>query len=248
VWGGPGRFLLPAGLLVLARNAPRRAAPDDLDVALLVVAGLVLLGAAVLALVRARPVVERLPLAGVIAAAGLLALDVPELRSAGALLGAGAVLALVGEHPAALLALVPGTAAAVHVAGLATQPEHAAVGAAVLAVLAAGTAGRLQDPAARPWPGLVALAAAFSFVPLWGWSGADTADHQVAVAVVLATTVLGVAASQLLDPATGWSDHLARATGRLKRRPGAAPSHASPPDLESLAEAAHQEEAGASPS
>lgn len=235
VWGSPGRFLVPAGLLALVRAAELRDPDPDLDLVLVAVAAVMLAGAGVLVLVRDRPVAHRLPLAGAVAAAGLLALDVPDLRGAGALLGAGAVLAVAGRHPAALVALTPGAVAAVESAGLATEPEHALVGAAVLAALVAGASGRLDlrpgpDGAAAPGP-LTAAAVGFALVPLWGWSGADTAPYgqgvAVAVAVALPALILSGAAA-----------------GTIVRRPRAEPTHGSAPLAEVLAEARPQEEAG----
>ena len=57
------------------------------------------------------------------------------------------LLALAGRHPVALLALLPGATAAIGSFGLAEQPEHAAVGLAVLAVL--------TDAAAPLWYPLI---------------------------------------------------------------------------------------------
>lgn len=234
VWGPPGRLLLPAGLLAVARVAPRRAPDPDLDLVLVVVAAGVALGAVLLLRVATRPVAHRLPLGGALAAVGLLALDVPELRAAGALLGGGAVLALAGRHPVALVALLPGTVAAVHAAGAATGPEQAAVGAAALAALAAGACGR-TGPASRADLGpLTAAAVTFGLVPLWGWAGADTRAHGDAVAVAVAVALpVGIA--------------VAAATGTIVRRPRAEPTHGSAPLAEDLAEAQPQEAGAQAP-
>lgn len=228
LWGPPGRLLLPAGLLALARVAPRRAPDPDVDLVLVVVAAGVALGAVLLLRVAASPVAHRLPLGGVLAAVGLLALDVPELRAAGALLGGGAVLALAGRHPAALVALLPGAVAAVQAAGAATAPEQAAVGAAALAALAAGASGR-TGPASRADLGpLTAVAVAFGLVPLWGWAGADTRAHGEAVAVAVAVALpVGIA--------------VVSAAGTIVRRPRAESTHGSAPLAYALAEAQPQE-------
>lgn len=220
VWGAPGRLLLPAGLLAVSRAAPLRDATDGTDWALLVVAVLVVVAAVVLHAVRARPVTERLPLAAVVVAAALLAGDVAELRSAGALLGAGAVLALAGRHPFALLALVPGATAGVAALGLADQPEHAAVGAAIVAVVAVSTNGALAPAGGHTRFGvLAAIAAAFAVVPLWGWAGVDLDGHRtglaVAAAAALPILVLGLPV---------WGDTALRG-GTILRRPFSGPSH-----------------------
>lgn len=241
-WGPTGRLLVPIGLLVVARASAGRPGDPDLDVALLVVAGLVAFGAGVLALGRSRPVVERLPLGAALAAAGLLALDVPELRGAGALLAAGAVLALAGRHPIALVALAPGIATAVHDAGLATEGEHAAIGAAAVVALAAGLVGRTRAPAQRPTP-FVLPALGFAVVPLWGWSGATTDVYGEGVAIAAAVGIpLLVLAAAL--PALRQTADLARGTGRIDGRPRAVPSHGPAPRPASEAEALHREEAG----
>jgi len=227
-WGPPGRLVLPAGLLALARVAPRRAPDPDVDLVLVVVAAGVAFGAVVLVLGRGRPLSHRLPLGGALAAVGLLALDVPELRAAGALLGAGAVLALAGRHPAALLALVPGAVAAVHAAGLATGPEQAAVGAAAIGALAAGACGHVGPARRADLGALTAVAAGFGLVPLWGWAGADTLAYEEAVAVAAAVAVpVGMVATL--------------AAGTIVRRPRADPTDGSAPVVEAPAEAQPQE-------
>jgi hypothetical protein len=236
VWGAPGRLLLPAGLLAVSRAAPVREAVDGTDWALVVVAALVGVAAVVLHAARARPVTERLPLAAAVVGAALVAIDVAELRSAGALLGAGAVLGLAGRHPAALLALVPGATMAVDALGLADQPEHAAVGVAVAAVLAAGAAGTIA-PAGRSDIGLLtAVAVVFAVVPAWGWAGADLDGYRtsllVAAAVALPILVLGGL------PAPG----LPRRGGTIVARPTPGLSHGTA-RLEPVPEA--QEQAGA---
>jgi hypothetical protein len=220
VWGAPGRLLLPAGLLAVSRAAPLRDAPDGTDWALVVVAVLVAVVAVVLQSVRARPITERLPLAAVAVAAALLAGDVTELRSPGALLAAGAVLALTGRHPLALLALLPGATAGVAALGFADQPEHAAVGAAVVAVLAAATTGSFAPAVDRARFGvLAALAVAFAVVPLWGWAGVGLDGHHMALAVtaavVLPVLVLGLPV---------WRD-TALGGGTIVRRPSSGPTH-----------------------
>lgn len=242
VWGAPGQLIVPAALLALARSGPLRPAEEGLDVVLLLVAGLVVVGAVVLVVARARPATERLPLATVLAAAGLLALDVPELRAAGALLAAGAVLALAARHPLAIVAALPGLAAAVQSAGLATEPEQAAVGAAAVVALAAGAIGRTPSlPAGRPdLP--VGLALAFAVIPLWGWSGADTAAYQPAAAVAVAVAVA------VLVLVTGpWSDQLGPLAGRLRGRPRADQTDGQALDADSDAEEAHREAGATAP-
>ena len=190
VWGAPGRVLLPAGLLAVSRAAPLREPTDGIDRSLLVVALLVVVAAVVLHAVRARPVTERLPLAGVVVAAALLASDVLDLRQAGALLGAGAVLALAGRHPVALAALVPGATAAIASLGLAAGVEHAAIGVGAVAVVAAASSGPLRAPGApAPASALTAVAAAFAVVPLWGWAGVDLEGHPMALAVTAAVAL-----------------------------------------------------------
>ncbi|HEX4902419.1 MAG TPA: hypothetical protein VFV42_06390 [Acidimicrobiales bacterium] len=233
VWGPPGRLLVPAGLLALARVVPRRAPDPDVDLVLLVVAAGVAAGAAALFLVRERPVAHRLPLGGALAAVGLLALDVPELRAAGALLGAGAVLALAGRHPLALLALVPGVVAAVQAAGVATAPEQAAVGAAAVAALAAGSCGRLGPARRDDVSALTAVAVGFGLIPLWGWAGADTRAYGDAVAVAV-----GVALPLAV---------LAAGAGSIVRRPRADPTDGSTPVVEAPAEAQPQEAGAEAP-
>lgn len=196
VWALPGRLLLPLGLLAVARVAPLRTAPEGIDWALVVVAALLAVGAVVLVAVRARPVAQRLPLAAVLASVGLLATEVGELRSAGALLGAGAVLAVAGRHPVALAALLPGLAAAFHVAGTAHQPEHGLVGAAAVLVVVLGAlqgpppAVDLARPAVARMSPIAAAALVFGVVPLWGWSGADPEGLRSAVTVAVAVAVL----------------------------------------------------------
>jgi hypothetical protein len=239
VWGAPGRLLLPAGLLAASRAAPLREASDGTDWSLFVVAALVGLAAVVLHAVRAGPVTERLPLAGVVVAAALLGGDVAELRSAGALLGAGAVLALAGRHPAALLALLPGATAAIQSFGLADRAEHAAVGAAVLAVVASATTGPVAPPHHGQRLGtLAAVAVAFATVPLWGWAGVDLDGHRtglaVAAAVALPVLVLGVPA---------WREQLPRG-GTIMRRPSSGTTHGTARHPEPLPEAG-QGQAGA---
>lgn len=237
VWGAPGRLLLPAGLLAVSRAAPSREVVDGTDWTLVVVAVLVVVAAAVLRAVRSRPVTERLPLAVVIVAAALLAGDVAELRSAGVLLGAGAVLALAGRHPVALLALVPGAIAAVDAIGLADQPAHAAVGAAIVAVLAVASAGvGLPDGPARP--GLLAGAAvAFAVVPTWGWAGVHLDDYRMSLAVAAA-----VALPVLLLGLPVWRDQLPL-PGSIGGRPTPGPSHGTARHPEPVPEA--HEQAGA---
>lgn len=228
LWGPPGRLLLPAGLLALARAAPLRSPDTDVDLVLMVVAAGVAVGAALLLRLSGRPVAHRLPLGAALAAVGLLALDVPELRAAGALLGAGAVLALAARHPVALVAIVPGVVAAVQAAGAATGPEQAAVGAAAVAALAAGAGGRPGVLSRVGLGPLTAVAVTFALVPLWGWAGADTRAYGDAVAVVVAVALpVGMA--------------LAAATGTIVRRPRAEPTHGSAPHAEALAEAQPQE-------
>lgn len=237
VWGAPGRLLLPAGLLAVARAAPLREVVEGTDWALVVVAALVAVSAGVLRAARARPVTERLPLAAVAVAAALLAVDVAELRSAGALLAAGAVLALAGRHPVALLALVPGAVAAVDGLGLADQGEHAAIGLAVVAVVAAGTTGRL-GPVGTPAPlgPLAALAVAFAVVPAWGWAGADLEAYRTSVLVSAA------AALPVLVLAGSPAPALPRRGGTIGDRPTPGPSHGTA-RLEPVPEA--HEQAGA---
>lgn len=220
VWGAPGRLLLPAGLLAVARAASAREVADGTDWALLVVAVLVAVAAVVLHAVRSRPVTERLPLAAVVVAAALLAGDVVELREAGALLGAGAVLALAGRHPLALLALVPGTTAAVESLGLADQPEHAAVGAAGLTVLAAATTGPGAAARDRVRIGvLTALAAGFAAVPLWGWAGVDLDGYRTTLAV---TAAVGLPVLLLGHPARR---EMGGRGGTIMDRPSSGPTH-----------------------
>jgi hypothetical protein len=239
VWGAPGRLLVPAGLLAVSRAAPLREATDGVDGSLLVVAVLVAVAAVVLHAVRARPVTERLPLAAVVVAAALLAGDVVELRQAGALLGAGAVLALVGRHPVALAALVPGATAAIESLGLAGGAEHAAVGVAAVAVLAAASSGPLRPVAgpARPGP-VAAFAVAFAVVPLWGWAGVDLEGHRTALAVTAAVALpvllLGLPARRELTPRGG----------TIVRRPSSGPTHGTARLPEPLSEAG-QGQAGA---
>lgn len=245
-FGAAGRLLVPAGLLAVARVATVRPSDPDLDVALLVVAATVAIGATILALTRTRPVVDRLPLGAALAAGGLLALDVADLRAAGALLAGGAVLALAAGHPVALVALAPGLAAAVHDAGLATEPEHVAVGAAALAALGAGLVGPLRSPGRRPAGPLAWAAAAFALVPLWGWSGAATDAYGAAAAVAVALGGLALAGAALAGAASAGGAGPAATAGRIVRRPRADPSHGSTP-LEPPAEEAHREEAGAPP-
>jgi len=164
-----------------------------------VVAALVVVAAVVLRAVRSRPLTERLPLAATVVAAALLAGDVAELRSAGAVLGAGAVLALAGRHPLALLALLPGTVAAIDVIGLGDQPAHAAVGAAIVVVVAVASTGTVTPVGgpARPGP-VTSVALAFAVLPAWGWAGVDLDGYRtglaVAVAVALPVLVLGTPA------------------------------------------------------
>ncbi len=220
VWGAPGRLLLPAGLLAVSRAAESREVLDGTDKVLLVVAALVVVAAVVLRAVEARPVTERLPLAAVVVGAALLAGDVVELRSAGALLGAGAVLALAGRHPLALVALVPGATAALEAAGLTQGFEHAAIGAAVLLVLAMGSVGPLAPPSHRdPFGPLATLAVAFTLVPTLGWAGIDLDGHRaallVAAAAALPALVLGTPAWRVLRPGPG----------TIGRRPSAGPNH-----------------------
>jgi len=243
-WGPPGRLLVPVGLLAVARAGGARAPDPDLDVALLVVAALLAVGAGGLLLARARPAVDRLPLGAALAAAGLLALDVGELRGAGALLGAGAVLALAGGHPVALVALLPGLAAAVHDAGLATEPEHAALALAAAAALAAGVLGRPAD--GRPATPLVVPALAFAALPAWGWAGATTGPYGETVAVAAAVALPVVVAAVLLQAAGGTAG-LASATGRIVDRSRADLSHGHTPHVEPSAEEGHREGAGAPP-
>ena len=220
VWGAPGRLLLPAGLLAVSRAAPLREATDGTDWALLVVAVLVAVAAVILHTVRARPITERLPLAAVVVAAAFLAGDVVGLRDAGALLGAGAVLALAGRHPVALLALLPGLTAALESLGFADQPEHAAVGVAVLAVLAAASTGPLAPIGPRvPSPALAAVAVAFAVVPVWGWAGVDLDGHRIALAV---SAAVGLPVLLLAQPL--WRD-TARKGGTIMRRPSSGPDH-----------------------
>lgn len=190
VWGAPGRLLLPAGLLAVSRAAPLREVADGTDWTLVVVAALVAVAAVVLRAVRTRALTERLPLAGAVVAAALLAGDVAELRSAGALLGAGAVLALAGRHPLALLALLPGTVAAIDVIGLADQPAHAAIGAAIAAVVAVTSTGPLAPAGPVPRPGLLAaVAVAFAVVPTWGWADIDLEGYRISLAVAVAVAL-----------------------------------------------------------
>ena len=204
VWITPGRLLVPAGMLVVARIAPDRATPDGTDWVLLVTAVLLVAGALVLHAVRARPAVQRLPLAGALAGTALLAFDVAELRSAGALLAAGAVLALAGRHPAALVAMVPGVVAAIDAAGLATQPEHAAVAAGIAAVVVVATVdGPRAAPVREPFGPITAFAVAFAVIPLWGWAGASLDDYRRAVTVAIA-----VAVPVLLLTLPVWRDRL----------------------------------------
>lgn len=220
VWGAPGRLLLPAGLLAVARAASAREVPDGTDWALLVVAVLVAVAAAVLHAVRSRPVTERLPLAAVVVAAALLAGDVVELREAGALLGAGAVLALAGRHPLALLALGPGITAAVESVGLADQPEHAAVGAALVAVLAAATTGPVAPAGDGARIGLLAaLAAGFAVVPLWGWAGVDLGGYGTTLAV---TAAVGLPVLVLGHPVLR---EMGGRGGTIMGRPSSGPTH-----------------------
>lgn len=220
VWGAPGRLLLPAALLAVSRAAPAREATDGTDWALLVVAVLVAVAAVVLHAARARPVTERLPLAAVVVAAALLAGDVVELREAGALLGAGAVLALAGRHPLALLALLPGATAAFESFGLADQPEHAAVGAAVVVVLAAATTGAVAPAGDRARFGaLAALAVGFAVVPLWGWAGVDLDGYRTSLAVTVA-----VALPVLVLGHPAWRE-TARRGGTIMGRPSSGATH-----------------------
>lgn len=240
VWGAPGRLLLPAGLLAVSRAASARDAADGTDWTLLVVAALVVVAAVVLRAVRARPVTERLPLAGVVVGAALLAVDVVELQQAGALLGAGAVLALAGRHPVALLALVPGTTAAIEAAGYAEAPEHAAVGVAVLAVLVAASTGTLGPGGDRARPGpLAAVAVAFAVVPLWGWAGVDLDGYRTALAVTAA-----VALPVLLLGQRAWRERSPLGS-IIGRRPHAGSTHGTARLPEPVPEAG-QGQAGAS--
>lgn len=239
VWGAPGRLLLPAGLLAVSRAAPLREVTDGTDWTLVVVALLVVVAAVVLAAVRARPVTERLPLAAVVVGAALLAGDVVDLRGAGALLGAGAILGLAGRHPVSLLALVPGATAAIAGFGLADQPEHAAVGAAIVAVVAAAAMGPLGARGHRTTSAaLNALAVAFAVVPLWGWAGVDLEGHRTALvvsaAVALPVLLLGVPVLR---------DQVPRG-GTIVRRPSSGPTHGTARHPELLAEAG-QGQAGA---
>lgn len=238
VWGAPGRLLLPAGLLAVARAAPLREPVEGTDWTLVVVAALVAVAAVVLHVARARPVAERLPLAAAVVGAALLAVDVAALRSTGALLGAGAVLALAGRHPFALLALVPGTTAAIGALGLADQPEHAAVGAAAVAVLAAGAAGTVAPLRGRGGFGpLTAVALLFAVVPAWGWSGAELDGHRTGVAVTVAVALPVLLLAGLLAPGGP------RRGGSIVARPTSGPSHGTARHLEPVPEA--QEQAGA---
>lgn len=243
-WGGPGRLVLVAGLVAVARVGAVRPPDGDTDVALLAVAALVAAGAAALLVLRSRPIAERLPVAAALAAVGLLASDVAELRSAGALLAGGAVLALAARHPAGLLALAPGLAAAVHVAGLATEPEHAAIGAAGLAALAFGATGPVRIPRLPSADAALTTAAvAFAVLPSWGWSGAETGAYLTAVAVAAAVAapvlLLGALATAGVLPAGPGA-----ITGTLVRRPRADHSHGSALIVDPAAEATLQEEAG----
>lgn len=238
VWGAPGRLLLPVGLLAVSRAAPLREAVDGADWTLVVVAVLVAVAAVVLRAVRSRAMTERFPLAAVEVAAALLAGDVAELRNAGALLGAGAVLALAGRHPLALLALLPGTVAAVEVVGLADQPAHAAVGAAIVAVVAVASTGTVAPVDDRTRPGLLAgVAVAFALAPAWGWAGVDLDGYRTSLAVTVA-----VALPVLLLGTPAWREHRPRG-GTIGARPILGSSHGTARHPEPLPEA--QGQAGA---
>jgi len=145
-------------------------------------------------------------------------------------------------HPIALVALAPGVAAAVHDAGLATEGEHGAVGAAAVAALAAGLLGRARADGPPPTP-FVLPGVVFAVVPLWGWAGATTDAYgegvAVAAAVGIPLLVLGAALPALRETAD-----LARGAGRIDGRPRAVPSHGPAPRPASEAEDPHREEAG----
>jgi hypothetical protein len=152
------------------------------------------------------------------------------------------VLALAARHPVAIVAALPGLAAAVESAGLATEPEQAAVGAAAIIALAAGAIGRTSArPAARP-DVPVGLAVAFAVIPLWGWAGADTGSYQPAAAVAVA-----VAGAVLVLVTGPWSEQLGPFAGRLRRRLLADQTDGQALDADTDAEEAHREAGATAP-
>ncbi len=173
---------------------------------------------------------DRAGAAAAMAAVVLLAQDLPGAHAAGLLLAAGAVAAFVTTHPVGLVALLPGLVATLEAFGPATEPVHAAAGAAV--VLLAGAASltnggrRAHDPGGpsdlgRHWP--AAVAAAFGVVPLWGWSTASLDDLVRAVGTAVAFALpFAVGALALASR----SDRRADAPAA----PAVVPTVATPPD------------------
>lgn len=215
-----GALVVPALLLVVARIVPAAIAADPAvaDGLTIAAAAATAVGAALIGW-RLRHGTTLYGPAGVAAALAsvvLFAVDLPGSRAAGLLLGVGAVAGFVVAHPVGLVALVPGTLAAIETLGAGTEPRHALAGAVLVAAVVAGgihvPTTELVDPGpvdpgpADPvsslrwwsvhWP--TAAATAFGILPLWGWAGASLDDHVRAVSTAAAFGLpFAVAASAL---------------------------------------------------
>lgn len=218
--------LLPAlvlGVHVIVAAAPRT---EDVDRIGFAGAALGLVASAALVLFRASAANPwRLSLAVVGAGVVILTQDLPDAGSAGILLVAGGVLAVASGHPVALVGALPGLTASLVVFGAATEPVHAAAGAAAVLLLLVACAGAPRDlvvPAGRADRAFVVAAVAFGVVPLWGWSGIEVPDHVIGVGAGSAAALLVTVALSLPLP-RGWSRGTGRITGR--RDTAAAPSH-----------------------
>ena len=245
-----GFLLLPATLLATHRAAEAvHVGPDRSDwppVAVAAAAGVVLVALAAGWTARrdggyaaSWAPSDRAALAVVAAAVVLVTQDLAPWRSAGLLLAAGAVLALAASHAAALVAAVPGLAAAVQVSSLGSEPVHGVAAGAVVAVVAAGVLDRSTDLRAgipsSPVPRALLMAALlFAVVPLWGWSGATPDGYVAAVATAAAgagAVAVGVVVAGLLGTVARPAGFAVptgsgRGLGRLQRRSNAV-NHAS---------------------
>lgn len=163
-------------------------------------------------------------LTGFVAALVLVAQDLSHLRSAGLLLAGGATLAAAARHPAGVVALVPGVAAALGAAGQADHPVHAVAGGAVLLLVLAASSWPTDSAGVvdvrRHWA--LPLAGLFAVVPLWGWSEAEV-GRGYGAAVAVAAAVIGLAGFvAVADHARRDQSSRPTAGSLIRRRPPAA--------------------------
>ena len=222
-----GPLVLPAAVLAVGAAAVAAPRLDDID--RIGIAG-ALLGAVVALALATTPdgsTVDRMPTAVVAAGLVVATQDLVDAPGAGLLLAAGGVLALAARHPVGLVAVVPGLTASLVVFGPASEPVHAAAGAAAVGLLVVG-ASRASTHTTIPSDAvrrvLVLAAVAFGVLPAWGWSGIVLSDHAVAVAVAAAFALPVVVLSSLALPGAP-----PRVAGRLGRRrdQAATPTHGS---------------------